>query len=104
MYSESFGNDERGIRRFTRVEASELKEGQRTVLRKFSKGRWKRIKSGHLRWRQRKCQITCFVGNMQEHWDRKYLNLKKMYMEDETGDALALLIVMFYLSTLSLHN
>lgn len=30
--------------------------------------------------------------------------LKKTYMKDETGDALALLIVMFYLSTLSLHN
>lgn len=47
-----------------------------------------------------------FGGNMRGHWDRngKCLNLKKTYMKNETGDALALLIVMFYLSTLSLHN
>lgn len=30
--AESFGNEERGIRTSARVEASELKEGQRTVL------------------------------------------------------------------------
>lgn len=35
MDSESFGHEEGGIRKFARVEASELKEGQRTVLRKF---------------------------------------------------------------------
>lgn len=51
--AESFGNEEGGIRKSTRVEASELKEGQRTVLRKLE-GRWraKRIKNGQWRWSQ----------------------------------------------------
>lgn len=47
---------------------------------------------------------TCFGGKTRGHRDRKYQNRKKTYMKDKTGDALALLIVMLYLSTLSLHN
>lgn len=34
-FAESFGDEERGIRKFTRVEASEREEGQRTVLGMF---------------------------------------------------------------------
>lgn len=36
LFTESFGNDEGGIRKFARMEASEPKEGQRTVLRRSS--------------------------------------------------------------------
>lgn len=38
------------------------------------------------------------------HWDRNGKKKVQIQMKDETGDALALLIVMFNLSTLSLHN
>lgn len=43
------------------------------------------------------------VVTREDTVDFKHLILKS-YTNDETGDALALLIVMFYFSTLSLHN
>lgn len=43
------------------------------------------------------------VFGLRGLWERNGKCLKT-YMKDETGDTLALLIVMFYLSTLSLHN
>lgn len=45
--AESFGDEERGIRKFTRVEASEHKESQRTVLKKFL---WKMACKADMKW------------------------------------------------------
>lgn len=80
----SFGADERGIRRSTGVEASEPKEGQRAVLRKFVNQRWKRMKyinKVRLRWRHRK-PVLIDIGD------------GGTFIEDEAS-----LTVTFYLST-----
>lgn len=90
---ESFGGEERGIWTSARVEASELKEGQRTVLIMFliGVGTWRGTREDSQEGDARR--------------SRREMNLLLIwYEENETGDALASLIVMFYFSTLSLLN
>lgn len=90
---ESFGGEERGIWTSARVEASELKEGQRTVLIVFliGVGTWRGTREDSQEGDARR--------------SRREMNLLLIwYEENETGDALASLIVMFYFSTLSLLN
>ncbi len=69
----SFGNEEGGIRKFTRVEASELKEGQRIVLSFNQRWRAKWVKRGQLRWKQEMPHKSVLVETCEdfvhEGWD-----------------------------------
>lgn len=59
----------------------------------------KRTKSGLSSWSYRKCPVNLILVVTSENIETE--SEEKTYMKVETGDALALLIVMLYLSSLS---